>query len=80
MPKFKKIFDNNCAFGGHECHVTSDGVTVNIKHRHAPSSSTFKIVARMSVAHWEEFAHAFELSNPYQQNPAILVRAFCNSN
>jgi len=76
MPKFKTIFDNNCAFGGHECHVTSDGETVHVKHRRATSASTFKIVAKMPLAAWEKFVEENELSNPYKQNPAILVRAF----
>jgi hypothetical protein len=73
---FKTIFDNNCAFGGHECHVTSDGETVHVKHRYAPAASTFKIVAKMPISEWYKFVEENDLSNKYKQDPGILVRAF----
>ncbi len=74
--KYKTIYSTNCAFGGHECYVTSNGVTVCVRHRYAPASSTFRTVARMTVAEWDEFYESNGLHDPYKQDPSVLIRAF----
>ena len=79
MSKFKKIFDNNCAFGGVECHVTGNNLVVHILMRHAPTSGTFRVVARLTVAEWDQFVEKHNLFDAYNRNPAVLVKAFSNN-
>jgi hypothetical protein len=73
--KFKTIFDPCSAFGGHECHVTSDGNIFHVKYKKAENTS-YKIVARLTLKEWINFVKKTDLLNPYNKNPATLVKYF----
>jgi len=71
MAKFITFYDPCCGFGGHNYFATTDGKIVHIKHK-APSSTTYKIVQRLTKTSWDKFADDHDLTDRNLHNPALI--------
>jgi len=72
-PRFETIKTFNSSLGGWQFKVTSNGETVKY-HQMGPRASTFNAVATESYESFFAFADEVGLFDPYNDNPAVIVR------